>query len=154
SEQKDASQKKDSGGARKSEPAEQPATDVVRNEKTDDTGASKQTADDRQVPAQTSAPAADVHAGPAVRKLAREMGVDLSRVTATGPKGRILKDDVHAWVKQALSQRSVGTGAGTAVQLPEIDFSKFGEIERIELNKVRKVSASNLHRSWITIPHV
>lgn len=154
SEQKDASQKNDSDVARKPEPAGQPATEVTRNEKAVDAGAPTQAADDRPESAQTSAPAADVHAGPAVRKLAREMGVDLSRVTATGPKGRILKDDVHAWVKQALSQRSAGSAVGTAVQLPEIDFSKFGEVERIELNKVRKVSASNLHRSWVTIPHV
>ena len=154
SEPKGASQQEDNGRGRTPDTAEKTATDVARNEKTDDTGTSPQAVDDRPARPATSAPAAEVHAGPAVRKLAREMGVDLSRVTATGPKGRILKDDVHAWVKQALAQRSAGAGGGTAVQLPDIDFSKFGEIERIELNKVRKVSATNLHRSWVTIPHV
>ena len=100
-------------------------------------------------------PSKPVHAGPAVRKLARETGVDLSQVSATGPKGRILKDDVHAYVKQRLEGQPVGgTGGGLAVELPEIDFSQFGDIERVELNKLRKVSAQNLTRSWLTIPHV
>lgn len=100
-------------------------------------------------------PSTPVHAGPAVRKLARETGVDLSQVSATGPKDRILKDDVHAYVKQRLeSQSARGAGGGLAVELPEIDFSQFGDIERVELNKLRKVSAQNLTRSWLTIPHV
>ena len=102
-----------------------------------------------------AAPSKPVHAGPAVRKLARETGVDLSQVSATGPKDRILKDDVHAYVKQRLEGQPVGgTGGGLAVELPEIDFSQFGDIERVELNKLRKVSAQNLTRSWLTIPHV
>lgn len=103
-----------------------------------------------------ASPSKPVHAGPAVRKLARETGVDLSQVSATGPKDRILKDDVHAYVKQRLegSQSAGGAGGGLAVELPEIDFSQFGDIERVELNKLRKVSAQNLTRSWLTIPHV
>ena len=102
-----------------------------------------------------AAPSKPVHAGPAVRKLARETGVDLSQVSATGPKDRILKDDVHAYVKQRLEGQPVGgTGGGLAAELPEIDFSQFGDIERVELNKLRKVSAQNLTRSWLTIPHV
>jgi pyruvate dehydrogenase E2 component (dihydrolipoamide acetyltransferase) len=101
-------------------------------------------------------PSTPVHAGPAVRKLARETGVDLSQVSATGPKDRILKDDVHAYVKQRLegSQPAGGAGGGLAVDLPDIDFSQFGDIDRVELNKLRKVSAQNLTRSWLTIPHV
>ena len=102
-----------------------------------------------------ASPSTPVHAGPAVRKLARETGVDLSQVRATGPKDRILKDDVHAYVKQRLEgQPAGGAGGGLAVELPEIDFSQFGDIERVELNKLRKVSAQNLTRSWLTIPHV
>ena len=102
-----------------------------------------------------ASPSTPVHAGPAVRKLARETGVDLSQVRATGPKDRILKDDVHAYVKQRLKgQPAGGAGGGLAVELPEIDFSQFGDIERVELNKLRKVSAQNLTRSWLTIPHV
>lgn len=138
------------------ESSAQPHAESAGKEKEADTRTSQKAVEqslERPAPAEP-APASDVHAGPAVRKLAREMGVDLSRVTATGPKGRILKDDVHAWVKQALASGSSSATAGAAVQLPDIDFSKFGEVERIELNKVRKVSATNLHRSWVTIPHV
>ncbi len=96
---------------------------------------------------------AAAHAGPAVRKLARELGVDVSKVPATGPKGRVLKDDVHAYVKKLLTEKG-SAGTSSVVQLPEIDFSKYGPVERIELNKIRRLSASNLHRSWVTIPHV
>ncbi|KGD65445.1 pyruvate dehydrogenase, E2 component [Alcanivorax nanhaiticus] len=107
-------------------------------------------------PAAASSPGKAVHAGPAVRKLAREMGVDLGQVTGTGPKDRILKEDVHAWVKQRLESQpaSAAGGGGLSLDLPDIDFSQFGDIEREELNKLRKVSAQNLHRSWLTIPHV
>ncbi|WP_300352907.1 dihydrolipoyllysine-residue acetyltransferase [uncultured Alcanivorax sp.] len=115
----------------------------------------------KPAPAASSSPAADsgapsksVHAGPAVRKLAREMGVDLAQVHGSGPKERILKEDVHAWVKQRLEGAPAASGGGPAVALPEIDFSQFGEVERQELNKLRKVSAQNLTRSWLTIPHV
>jgi pyruvate dehydrogenase E2 component (dihydrolipoamide acetyltransferase) len=97
---------------------------------------------------------ADVHAGPAVRRLARELGVDLGRVAGSGPKQRILKDDVHAFVKKSLTERpaaAVGTGLAA---LPPVDFSKWGEVERIPLTKIQKVSAQNLHRAWVTIPHV
>ncbi|MDF1821571.1 MAG: dihydrolipoyllysine-residue acetyltransferase [Alcanivoracaceae bacterium] len=105
-------------------------------------------------PAQQQPTSATVHAGPAVRKLARELGVDLAGVTGSGVKGRIVKDDVHAHVKQRLAQGG-GATAGTGLPtLPDIDFSRFGEVERIELNKLRKVSAANLHRSWVTVPHV
>ena len=104
--------------------------------------------------ADAGSPSRSVHAGPAVRKLAREMGVDLAQVNGTGPKDRILKEDVHAWVKQRLEGAPKASGGGLAVELPEIDFSQFGEIERLELNKLRKVSAQNLTRSWLTIPHV
>lgn len=96
-------------------------------------------------------PSGSIHAGPAVRKLAREAGVDLAGVTGSGPKDRILKEDVHAHIKTLLENRG---GGGGATDLPEIDFSEFGAVERVELNKLRKVAARNLHRSWITIPHV
>jgi pyruvate dehydrogenase E2 component (dihydrolipoamide acetyltransferase) len=94
------------------------------------------------------------HAGPAVRKLARELGVTLSEVTPTGPKGRVLKDDVHAHVKRLLEAKPATSGAGLSLDLPDIDFSKFGPVERVELNKIRKLTATNLHRSWLTVPHV
>ncbi len=103
--------------------------------------------------AAASRPSKDVHAGPAVRKLARETGVDLGAVPPSGPKDRILKEDVHAHIKQRMEQPAAAGGGG-APDLPEIDFSEFGPVERDELNKLRKVAARNLHRSWVTIPHV
>ncbi len=102
------------------------------------------------------ASAANVHAGPAVRKLARELGVALAEVAGTGPKARILKDDVHAHVKMLLLQRGTqSAGSGRSLpELPTIDFAKWGPIEEQALNKLRRVSAVNLHRAWLTIAHV
>lgn len=104
---------------------------------------------------QQQAPAANVHAGPAVRRLARELGVDLGKVAGTGPKDRILKDDVHAFVKKTLTEKTAPVASGSGLpELPVIDFSKWGEIERLPLTKIQRVSAKNLHRAWVTIPHV
>lgn len=96
-----------------------------------------------------------VHAGPAVRRLGRELGVDLAEVTATGPKKRILKEDVHEYVKQRMTgQGAAVTGSSGLPELPDIDFSKWGEIETQALSKLKRVGAANLHRSWVHIPHV
>ena len=103
-----------------------------------------------------------VHASPAVRRLAREFGVDLSQVKGTGPKNRILKEDVQSYVKYELSRpkmnagSSVGQGAGGLQVLPppKVDFSKFGEVEEVPLTRIQKISGPNLHRNWVTIPHV
>ncbi len=97
-----------------------------------------------------------VHATPSVRRTAREFGVDLARVTGTGNKGRISKEDVQAFVKNALA-KGAGPAApsGFAVpEMPEIDFSRWGVVEHEPLNKLRRVSARNLHRAWLTVPHV
>ena len=92
------------------------------------------------------------HASPSVRKFARELGADLSKMTGSGNKGRILKEDVKAWVKQTLAQ---GTQGGLGVEpMPEIDFSQFGEIEKQELTRINKLTGKFLHRNWVTIPHV
>jgi len=95
---------------------------------------------------------ANVHAGPAARRLARELGVDLSLVKPSGPKERILKDDIKAFVKANLNKPA--TNSGLNIDLPIIDFSKFGEVEAQKLSRIKKVSAKNLSRSWLTIPHV
>ncbi len=95
------------------------------------------------------------HASPAVRRFARELGVDLSRVKGSGPKGRILKEDVQAYVKQALAQPAAGPGFGFALpEWPQVDFSKFGPVEIRPLSRIKKISGANLHRNWVAIPHV
>ena len=92
------------------------------------------------------------HASPAVRKFARELGVDLSKVEGSGRKGRILREDVQAFVKRALSQPA---GSGLGVEpMPEIDFSEFGPIETQPLSKINRLTGQNLHRNWVTVPHV
>jgi pyruvate dehydrogenase E2 component (dihydrolipoamide acetyltransferase) len=93
-----------------------------------------------------------VHAGPAVRRLAREFGVELSKVKGSGPKHRILKEDLQHYVKSALSEDR--TREISLPNLPDIDFSQFGEIEELPLNKVKKLTAINVLRSWVRIPHV
>ncbi len=98
-----------------------------------------------------------VHAGPAVRRIAREFGVDLTKVTATGPKSRILKTDVQQFVKsrlQVADANSTVVGGFALPNAPKVDFSKFGEIETQQLTKIQKASGANLSRNWISIPHV
>lgn len=100
-----------------------------------------------------------VHAGPAVRALAREFGVELANVSGTGRKGRILKEDVQAYVKSALKQLSekgpaAVTGGSGIPAIPAVDFSKFGETEMVKLSKVDKITRDNMSRCWLNIPHV
>lgn len=104
------------------------------------------------------------HASPVVRRLAREFGVNLSKVKGTGRKSRILKEDVQSYVKEALKRLESGAGAaasgkgdGAALGLlpwPKVDFSKFGETETQPLSRIKKISGANLHRNWVMIPHV
>ena len=101
-----------------------------------------------------------VHAGPAVRAVAREFGVDLSLVTGTGRRGRVVKEDVQAYVKGALKQLAEKPKAGTVTggsgipAIPEVDFSKFGEVEVEKLSKIAKITRDNMSRCWLNIPHV
>lgn len=93
------------------------------------------------------------HAGPSVRKLARELGVDLARVAGSGPKGRISHEDVKAWVKRAL-QGGLVAAAPALPKVPVVDFAAFGPIEVQPLSRVRKISGPRLHASWVNLPHV
>lgn len=100
-----------------------------------------------------------VHAGPAVRMTAREFGVELADVQGTGPKGRILKEDVQAYVKTMMSKAkqapAEGAASGAGIPpIPTIDFSRFGEIEEVPMTRLMQVGAANLHRSWLNVPHV
>lgn len=103
-------------------------------------------------------PGAKVHAGPAVRKLARELGADMTRIKGSGPKSRILKDDVQDYVKSQLQQAQQGSPGGAVgsgipgVKLP--DFSQFGDIEREPMSRMMAVTATNMQRSWLNVPHV
>ncbi|WP_353571625.1 dihydrolipoyllysine-residue acetyltransferase [Candidatus Albibeggiatoa sp. nov. BB20] len=111
----------------------------------------------------TQAKMSKVHAGPAVRKLARELGVNLGEVTGSGRNGRILKDDVKSFVKITLTQGVPAAATQTAApasggmgipEIPEVDFSKFGEIEVQPMGRIKKLSGPHLHRAWLNIPHV
>lgn len=97
-----------------------------------------------------------IYASPSVRRVAREFGVNLTLVTGSGRKGRILKSDVKSYVKQQLSGAGSGAAAGGLQVLPAraVDFEKFGEIEEVPLTRIQKISGPNLHRNWVTIPHV
>ncbi|SBS31267.1 Dihydrolipoyllysine-residue acetyltransferase component of pyruvate dehydrogenase complex [Marinomonas aquimarina] len=135
--------------------------------------APKAAAPAKQEAPKAAAPAADqgavlatpnkkVHAGPAVRLLARELGVDLSLVRATGPRGRITKEDLHAYVKAAVQKAASAPAASTAAvaegagipRVPEIDFSQFGEVEVVKMSKIQKITSFNMTRSWLNVPHV
>jgi len=101
------------------------------------------------------------HASPSVRKFARELGVDLVRVSGSGDKGRITADDVRGYVKQIVGKGGAGSAAATAaggglsvLDWPKVDFSKFGPIESKPLSRIKKISGANLHRNWVMIPHV
>jgi len=93
------------------------------------------------------------HASPAIRRFARELGADLTQIRGTGAKGRIFKEDIKNWVKQQLSSPVQSTTSGIP-PIPEIDFSRFGEVETISLSRIKKLSGPHLRRAWLNIPHV
>ena len=115
---------------------------------------------------QVVASAGYAHATPVIRRLAREFGVNLDKVKGTGRKGRIVKEDIEAYVKTAVkayesgaTAQAAGNGVANGAGLgllpwPKVDFSKFGEVEEVELSRINKISGANLHRNWVMIPHV
>ncbi|BBV09345.1 TPA: pyruvate dehydrogenase complex dihydrolipoyllysine-residue acetyltransferase [Providencia stuartii] len=99
-----------------------------------------------------------VHATPVIRRLAREFGVNLAKVKGTGRKGRILREDVQSYVKDAIKRAEAPAAAGGGLPgmlpWPKVDYSKFGEVEEVELGRIQKISGANLSRNWVMIPHV
>ncbi|WP_101757465.1 dihydrolipoyllysine-residue acetyltransferase [Oceanicoccus sp. KOV_DT_Chl] len=107
---------------------------------------------DSKPPAADSDPS--IYAGPAVRRLARELGAPLIDVKGSGPKGRISKDDLKAHVKAALANKASSSGGSGIPAVPAVDFSKFGDVTIEPLTKIHKITAQNMHRSWLNVPHV
>ena len=107
------------------------------------------------MPATAPSAGAAAHAGPSVRRFARELGVNLAQVKGSGVKGRITKDDVQNFVKHALAAPRGASGGGLQVlEMPAVDFAKFGAIETKPLSRIKRLSGANLHRNWVTLPHV
>lgn len=110
--------------------------------------------------AETRGASSDYYAGPSVRMLARQLGVNLAEVKASGPRGRIVKDDVKAYVKSVMENRGKAPAGGSAVagagipQVPEIDFSQFGPVELVKMSKIKKLTAANMTRNWLNVPAV
>lgn len=94
------------------------------------------------------------HATPVIRRLARECGVNLEKVTGTGRKGRVLREDIQAYVKKVVKRSNAGGSFLDLLPWPKVDFSKFGDTEEVELGRIQKISGANLYRNWMMIPHV
>tara|TARA_B100001094_G_scaffold333457_1_gene412837 strand:+ start:27221 stop:28834 length:1614 start_codon:yes stop_codon:yes gene_type:complete len=145
--------------AAKAEPAQ--AAPVSAPAKAEPAQAAPVSAPAKAEPAQALSAAQEAslsHASPSVRRIAREFGVDLGDVAGSGRKKRIIKEDVQAYVKSMIARAKSGGGAGTGnfsvLEAPKVDFSKFGAVEEIPLTRIQKISGPNLHRNWVTIPHV
>ena len=136
--------------APKAEPKSQPQ--LVANKP-----AAAPVADDTAATLATDDTATNVYAGPYVRRLARELGVDLTQVPGSGPRQRIIKEDVHKFIKQRIANpQSEGSQrlGGAIPAVPDIDFTKFGDIETQAMSKIAKLTAANMQRSWLNVPHV
>jgi pyruvate dehydrogenase E2 component (dihydrolipoamide acetyltransferase) len=154
-----ASESNDSGDeSATAEPpvAEAPAADLTEPAPAEPPAAPEATQKTAPVTISTD-PSGIPYASPAIRRFARELGVDLTRVSGSGNKGRIVRDDVSAYVKSVMSGAEVAGPAGPGFdfpELPEIDYSRYGEVETQPLSRIRKISAGHLHRNWVGIPHV
>lgn len=163
-EQEDSAEEDKSESDKKSDGKDDKSQD---QDKEKDSGSSVKPSSERQPPVpdhpsqRSDRKEGVLHASPAVRRVAREFGVDLSQVKGSGPKDRILKEDVQDFVKYELSRPKAVAGAtgqgGGGLQVidpPKVDFSKFGEVEEVQLSRIQRKSGPNLHRNWVTIPHV
>jgi pyruvate dehydrogenase E2 component (dihydrolipoamide acetyltransferase) len=149
-EEKKEEPKREAPVAKKAEPKEEAAAPAAPRE------APKPVAPGPGAPVDEAA-FGKAHASPAVRRLAREFGVDLARVKGTGPKNRVLQEDVQNYVKSELARPRGVEGGGIGIglpPLPKVDFSKFGPVEVKALTRIKKLSGANLHRNWVSIPHV
>ena len=154
-------------------PGESEATAASDAPSVDDVGAEQKASAVKEAPAAKETPvvetvsaasetpvlsvevADEIYAGPAVRKLARELGVQLVRVDGTGPQGRVLKEDLQQFVRKVIREPVGAVTGGTGIpSVPETDFSKFGEVEVTPRTKLDKLTAINMHRSWVNVPHV
>ncbi|MGI0118049.1 dihydrolipoyllysine-residue acetyltransferase [Zooshikella sp. RANM57] len=149
------------GAAKPAAPAPQPQKEAAAPTASAPTAPAKPAASAQTASAAASSqlqePNKRIHAGPAVRKLAREFGVDMALVRGSGPRGRILKEDVQQYVSEQLNKPKaapVAEGMGAIPTVPAIDFSQFGPVREEPLTRLRKVGAFNLHRSWLNVPHV
>lgn len=151
---KTSDSKKSSGQAEKSGAGEiaESTSDASASAKLDDKRLAKKQAEF----AETAAARSDskVYAGPAVRKLARELGVDLTLVEGSGSKGRVQKEDVQNFVKSRLQGPATAAGGAGIPAIPDVDFSQFGDIEERPMSKLHKVTATNMHRNWLNVPAV
>ncbi len=144
--------------AEKSEPSKKPASETPTQEKK--SAPVEKSAPEKPQPKKVeekeeeedSVESTDIaiHSGPAVRKLARELGIDLNLISGSGPKSRILREDVTAYAKSRLS----GTSTAGLPSAPSVDFAKFGPVETVALSRIKKISGKNLHRNWMLVPHV
>lgn len=103
------------------------------------------------LPEQVRGTGTRAYVGPSVRKLARELGVDLDKVKPSGPRNRLLKEDLRSYVRELISR---GGGGSAIPEVPKVDFSRFGEIKRVKMSKIKRATAANMQRSWLNVPHV